>query len=364
MNTPSSWRLTLQGWIGLLILGLTLWIIITFAGVLLEVIWVLFAAILISLSIRPLANLLARRHIPRPVTMLGVYVGLAGILSLLGGLLVPVINAEIAHLQTNGADILREALARVTSIPLLRQWVPSTDVLAQNLAQRIDVLLKTLVDAVAGLGGLALDLLVVLVLAYFFATDKELNQRLLTTWLPEHHRPRAHIFLTRVGRRLSHWVWAQLAIGLYFAVTFSIGLTVLGVPFGLTIGLVGGILEIVPYLGGAIAFLLALLSAITVNPLLAVWVAVLYVIVTEIESHIVAPTFYGRVVGLHPATVLFALFIGAKVRGIVGVLFAVPIAVVLAALLQELHTILESSEPTPDSFEPKLKLKANTEEKP
>jgi predicted PurR-regulated permease PerM len=344
MLTPPPWRLSLRSWIGLLALGLTLWLTITYATLLLEVMWLLFGALILSLAIRPLANALDRWRIPRGVAVLGVYAGLGGILALMGSLLVPVINAEVAHLKANGPTLLQEALSRVATIPVLKQWLSSTDVLVQNLSQRLDILVSTLVGAAAGVGGLALDLLVMLVLAYFFTTDVGLVERLVSKWVPKPYRPRAYVIMERLSQRLIHWVWAQVAIALYFAVAFSVGLRLLGVPFAFTIGLVGGVLEIVPYLGGMIAMLLAVLSALTVNPLLALGVGLFYLIVVEVESHVVSPAFYGRIMGLHPAFVLIALLIGAKIKGILGVLFAVPIAVVLAALLHEVQTTLISPE--------------------
>jgi len=151
------------------------------------------------------------------------------------------------------------------------------------------------------------------------------------------------VVVAGLRQRLSRWVWAQAAIALYFALIFSAGLALLGVPFALTIGLVGGVLEIVPYLGGITATLLAITSALTVSPWLALWVVVLYVVVVEIEAHIVAPALYGRVVGLHPALILVALVTGAKAKGILGIFFAVPILVVLTALLEELRATLGSA---------------------
>jgi predicted PurR-regulated permease PerM len=71
-------------------------------------------------------------------------------------------------------------------------------------------------------------------------------------------------------------------------------------------------------------------------------VVLLYVVVMEIEAHIVAPALYGRVIGLHPALILIALLIGAKTKGILGIFFAVPILVVLAAVLEEVRATLVS----------------------
>jgi predicted PurR-regulated permease PerM len=139
--------------------------------------------------------------------------------------------------------------------------------------------------------------------------------------------------------RLSSWVWAQLAIALYFSLVFSIGLKLLGVPFAFTIGLVGGVLEILPYLGGAIALVLATLSALTLYPLLVLWV-VIYYLVVEIESHFVAPALYGRITGIHPAAVLIALLVGAKLGGILGLLFAIPITIVLLTINNELQNLV------------------------
>ena len=86
------------------------------------------------------------------------------------------------------------------------------------------------------------------------------------------------------------------------------------------------------------------MSALTVDPWLAVWVILLYAVVVQVQSHLVAPAFYGRAMHLHPAAVLVALLIGAKAKGIIGVFFAVPVAVVLLTLLQELSAARQATE--------------------
>jgi predicted PurR-regulated permease PerM len=354
MSSPPVWRLSPRTWVGLLALGLTLWLTITYARLILEVIWVLFGAFLLGLAIRPLADRLARWHIPRWVTVFGVYVALFGGAAILGDLLLPVISAEAAHLRSNGPTLLQTALSRLAAVPVLGQQLPSLDTLVQGLVQRLDTLLVSLVGAVTGLAGLALELLLVLILAFFFATDVGLGERLLSAVIPPVYQTRARRVMAHLHHRLTRWVWAQVAIALYFALIFSIGLTLLGVPFALTIGLVGGVLEIVPYLGGAVALALAVLSALSVSPWLALGVFVFYLVVVEVEAHIVAPAFYGRTIGLHPVVVLIALLVGAKSWGILGIFFAVPVTVVLAAILQEVRTVPETPDAEPRAEETSL----------
>jgi predicted PurR-regulated permease PerM len=334
MNAP-SWRLDWQSWLALLGLGLTLWLAITYSDVLLEMLAILFGAFLLSLAIRPLADILARRRVPRGLTVLGVYLGLLGLLISLGALLLPIISTEISRLQTNGPELLQTALSRFSAIPGVEYLMPSLESLGPNLVQSLSTLFPTLLNTVTGAGELTVNLLVMLILAYFFAADATIGPSLLQMFIPVVHRPRLATLMSRLQWRLTRWIWAQAAMAVYFAVSFGLGLAWLGVPFAPTIALIGGVLEIIPYVGGATALFLALVSALTVNPWLIAWVLGFYVIVAQVQSHLVAPAVYGRAVHLHPAAILVALLIGLRAGGIVGVFFAVPIAVVLITLLQE-----------------------------
>jgi predicted PurR-regulated permease PerM len=194
-------------------------------------------------------------------------------------------------------------------------------------------------STVTDVGTITIDLLVVLVLTYFFAADSTLGSHLLKSVTPEGYQLQAVELVARLRFRLTRWIWAQLAIAVYFVLAFGSGATLLGVPFALTIALVGGVLEIIPYVGGAVALTLAAFSALTVSPWLAVWVLILFIVIAEVESHIVAPAFYGRAMDLHPAVVLVAMLVGAKVGGLVGVFFAVPVTVVLVTLWEEWRAV-------------------------
>jgi predicted PurR-regulated permease PerM len=329
------WRLSGQAWLGLLVLGLVLWLAITQAGVLAEVLLVLFGALLITVAIHPAARFLARWRIPPAVTVLGVYLVLAALMALVGRLVAPAIVQEVTALRQGGPELLQSVLATLAKVPLLGSLIPSTQVLAQDLTQRLDVLLSTAVGTAASLGGLALDVVIMFILVVFVSADTGLWKRLRGNWIPERYRERVTDVGERLGRDLARWVWAQLAIVAFFVAVFSLGLGLLGVPFAFTIALLGGVLEVIPYLGGLTAVVLAVLSALTVRPLLAVWVVLFYLAVAELEAHVIQPALYGRITGLHPAVVLGALLLGVKLGGIAGVLFSVPLAVVIVSLLKE-----------------------------
>lgn len=325
-------------WLSLLGVALAFWLIVSYAALLLEVAGVLFGALLLSLAIAPLAERLARRRVPRGLTVLAVYLLGGALLVVLAGLLVPVVRAEAGLLQAQGPALVQRATDQLATLPGFERVAPNLNqTIANGVGPQLSGIAGSAVRALADVGGLALNLLIVIVLTYVFVSDRGLAGRLITGWVPQEHQSRVQRVAERLRVRLTRWVWAQVLIALYFAVVYSIGLRVLGVPFALSIGVVGGVLEIVPYLGGALAVVLAVISALSVSPWLALWVIIFHVIVVELESHVIAPALYGKVIGVHPALMLMALLVGAKTGGFLGVFFAVPVAVVLLALVQELR---------------------------
>jgi predicted PurR-regulated permease PerM len=334
-----NWRPTIRTWLSVLALGFVLWLMVRHTPLIFEVLAVLFAAYLLSLTINPLADFFARWGVPREVTIVGFYVLAAGLLVLLVRLLFPVIRMETGHLRRAGPVMLERALTVLRSTPALQDILPSGPSLFQGLSQSVDVIVVPAFVAVRETGSLIVDFVVVLALAFFFVADQGIGDRVLYGWIPAAHRAGSHRIMSAVRFRLTRWIWAQAAVAVYFAVTFSTALALLKVPFAFTIGLVGGLLELIPYVGGLVAFALAVLSALSVDPILVIWVTVIYVIIIQTESHLLGPMLYGRATGLHPASVLIALLVGAKAAGLVGVLFAVPVAVVVATLIDEAQRV-------------------------
>jgi len=142
-----------------------------------------------------------------------------------------------------------------------------------------------------------------------------------------------------VSKRISGYLFTQVILNTGFGIFFGTGLWLIGVPYAWSLGVVAGILEVVPYVGGAITVILAGLSATTVGVPQLVAVIVLYVILVNIESHILAPLLYGRAVGLPPVAILLALLAGVELIGVLGALLAVPMTVIFWAIFEEFAPI-------------------------
>jgi predicted PurR-regulated permease PerM len=179
-------------------------------------------------------------------------------------------------------------------------------------------------------------LLLIFVMAYFLAADVHFAERVVTRFVPPAARRRTLSIMGKIGESLGFWIRAQLLLALFFGVVFGLGMVILRVPYAFTLGVLGAVLEIIPYVGGLVTIVFAVLVAATTGKLwLIIAVVAWYAIVVNLEAHVIAPKLVGEIVGLNPLVVVLALFLGAEILGILGALLAVPIAVIIQTLLDE-----------------------------
>lgn len=342
MNDGLTIRLTNRAL--LLVLGL-----LGFAWLLLHathIFVVLFCAVLLAAAVSTVARRLERFRVKRGVAILLTYLGVIAVLAGVIGLIVPLVSGEVALLRDNLPRYEQQANELLARLPQRDgQAVQVNDLVGQAIGAVQGLALdagRSLVD----IGTNLVTLLLIFVIAYFLAVDERFAHRVVGRFFPPAHRPRALDVMARMGDGLGFWVRAQILLALFFGVAFGLGLAIMRMPYALTLGVIGGVLEIIPYVGGFITIVLAVLIGATTGKLWLVVAAVAwYALVVNVEAHIVAPKMVGELVGLHPLVIVVALFLGAEFLGIIGALLAVPIAVVVQTLLDEFYIFGEGRAP-------------------
>jgi predicted PurR-regulated permease PerM len=127
-----------------------------------------------------------------------------------------------------------------------------------------------------------------------------------------------------------------------------IALLIIGVPFALVLGLVAGIFEALPFVGPILGAIPAVLVALLSDPGSAIWVAVSFFAIQQVENLILVPRISGRSVKLHPAMVMVVLVIGNQLAGFLGMLMAVPITAMIRDLFKYLYLRLLDNPLAPD----------------
>ena len=156
---------------------------------------------------------------------------------------------------------------------------------------------------------------------------------------------------TAVQRAVFGYVRGQLLFSAIMGFSAGIALWIFGVlgifPDGRTyafaFGLFFGLMELVPYVGPVIGAMPPVIVALIQDPLMALWVVLLFVALQQLEGHVVAPNVFGRALRLNPLLVILALLLGGQIYGFVGALVALPIAAVLRETVVYLrrHLIFE-----------------------
>ncbi len=143
---------------------------------------------------------------------------------------------------------------------------------------------------------------------------------------------------------ISNFIRGQLTICFIIAILYSIGLLIIGVPFALLLGFIGGIGDIIPYLGTYTALALSILVSLSYSPSLktVIFILLLFAVVKGIDNFILSPKILGKSSGLHPVIVIISIFVGGKLLGVMGMLIAIPFTALIKILLKELTENLSS----------------------
>jgi len=175
----------------------------------------------------------------------------------------------------------------------------------------------------------------ILVLTFYMLLQDDGLSRLIQSVVPRTYQSYTLRLLAHMQDRIALWLRGQLILSLVVGILTLIGLAVLGVKFALLLALIAALTELIPYLGPILGAIPAVFIAFTQSPTLGLMTLVLYIVVQQLENHLLVPRIMSKAVGLNPVVVIVAILIGGKIGGVVGAIVAIPIATALAVLLRE-----------------------------
>lgn len=325
---PSWVHWALRGFL----LLLSLWLAWRLLGVLL----LLAVTLLVTAMFFPVARWLEDRRVPH---LLAVSLCFLGLLGLFGGFIAFWVPVAIVQGQ-QFIEISPRLLERLSGAEsILRShfpFLPKIPDLAGQASGLVAMLLQRSLDITGQVINVSLETVSVLFLAFFFLKDGPLLFEQVLRLLPTESRPEVRLLTRCIGERLGMYVLGRLLLMTFVWIATSLGLALLGVPYAILLGLLAGLLDIIPYLGPWLAAIPAVILAFNLSWATGLWVIGIYVLVQQLEAYLFAPFVFERSVGLHPAWVLIALLIGAELMGIVGLILAIPAASTIQILLDEL----------------------------
>lgn len=332
-STPGG--LTLRDLRSAIIFGALVYLAIRFISLIADLLLVLSVSVLFAVVLDPAVTWLEKHRIPRPLSAgalaLLVIAGLVGI----GFLVIPPAGRELAALWRQAPDFAERARDWLDSIGAAgylpkRFDVQTTKELVRPLLSGVSKVTATAAGTVAGL------LLVFISAIYILANPKPLAEGFKRSLRPD-LRPRAEAAAQRLAAQIRAWSHGIL-IGMLviFALTWA-GLSVIGIGYAFLFALIAGLLEAVPVLGPVLSAVPPTVVALIENPILAVWVLALFVVIQQFEGNVLIPIVMSRQLSLHPVTVIFAILVMGGLFGIVGIFLATPAAAAAGIVYDELY---------------------------
>ncbi len=307
------------------------------SGVVLAFLLTILLAIILSAPV----NYLERRGLPRTWGVLTVLAGIAIVLWLFGLALVPAVEMQSRQFAEAFPALLEEALAlanRVQGFFGLGTRIGLNPESLSNVGRQ--VLTGSAVSTAAGVGLTAATVVslavVVFISTIYLVIRPEPWVNGFVSLFPAGWRQRAREVLQAMYHTVQRWFIGQLTAMTFIAIFWAISLSVIGIPFGLLLGIFGGLISFIPYVGAMISVIIPILLALISNPFDVVWVILAFVIIQQIEGNILQPIVMSRAVDLHPALVVFAILAMGTLFGLVGILLAVPLVAALQVLVREL----------------------------
>lgn len=305
-----------------------------------EIVLLFFIVVIIVSALSPIVDRWHKIGIPRILAVLIIYLVILGVLGLIGWLILPPLIVQIQELAFD----LPYRLGRF--VPLIQSWREMINISQQSLttiAQSLGKISTSVYSTTLGFFSVIVAVVTVFVSSFYLLLEEQSAKNLLVSLFPLDHKTRLIEVANKIGFKLGAWMRGQLALGLIIGLVDFTWLAILGVPYALTLAVWAGLTELIPYIGPILGAIPGVIVALTISPIKGLIALALYTGVQQLEGQLLVPQVMKKAVGLSPVTIIFAMLIGAKLMGFLGVLLAVPAAAAIVVLLQELPQLRKES---------------------
>jgi predicted PurR-regulated permease PerM len=343
--------------VGLPLVVLLLWVI---AGAVRHVVFLFLVALLIALLLNPIVRAVGRARIPRGFAVAFVYLvfafALVAAIGALGTVVVDETKTAAKRVDSYFTDVNGRTgqVEADRDVDRFQHWLNTHRLGSIHIQKRGHDLVRRVrkhdvgkytskvVDFVEGaaisIGKLLFSAIIIIVVSVYMLLDFPRLARTLDRRFPP--RAGSDSLLVRMERSLTSYVRGQALVSLIIGTSAGIGLWLLGVlgwlpggqKWALLFGAWAAVTELIPYLGPWLGSIPPFLYGLVVHPISAVWVAILFLFIHQVEGHVVVPNVMGRSLRLHPLLVIFGLLAGGEIYGLPGALVALPLLAVGRAL--------------------------------
>lgn len=312
----------------------------------------LVASVIAFYVLNPFVDYFQKKNVPRIVSILLVFIFITILIVLAMLFIVPIVNDQITAIieviplyWQEGLQFFEERVGS-ERLPEIIETVQQTDFLQTATTQAQNLLYA----AVGGIGSvinvttqIVITVFTVPFVLYFLLVDSRKIPNQLIRLTPIKYRTAMRRFLRNVNLQLGIYVRGQLFVALCVSIIFLIGYAAIGLDFYLVLAIIAGLFNLVPFLGSFISGCLAVIVALFQDPILLLYLIIVFAIEQILENRVIQPLVLGSQLNIHPITILFVILVSGSSFGVVGLLLGVPTYAILKIIFSMLFEYIEDS---------------------
>jgi predicted PurR-regulated permease PerM len=313
-----------------------------------DIILLFFLAWLVAFMLEPVVGTLVEGRLPRSAAIGLTYLTLLFLLTAGVILLVPALSLQVVEIVRNLPTYVEQTTTVLTSVqnsanewltghgsPVLVDLKSALD--PQELSRRADALgppiLSNAIGFATGAATLLVQVVIMMILSFYFMLDGARLAESLITPLPLRAQDDARFLIASTHRAFAGFLRGQVIQSLVGGVGTGLIMSMFGVDYALLSSVVAALVLLIPFLGPVAAVLVPVTIALLTKPDVALWLFLALLALQQVIFNVLAPRILSRQVGLHPLLVFFAVLTGARVAGVWGAIFGVPIVAVVTQMI-------------------------------
>ncbi len=329
-----------------IIKSILLILFIVFLYILQDVVIIFLFALVIAAAVSPFAGWLDQKGFPRLLGVLLLYLTVFSLFVLVFALIIPYVSDEIGQLNQTLPRIVERVSSSLENVqkgsPRYLDFISELQNILEGASNYLQQSAQSVVSIIVSIFGGIFSFIAIIIISFYLSVTRKGIENFLASVIPDKQEAYVINLWKRAEVKVGKWFQGQILLALIVGLMVYIGLSLIGIRFALVLGGLAMAFEIVPIVGPVLAAIPAVFLAFMQSPSLGLWIIVFYVLVQQIENHILVPLVFGKTIGLNPVVVIIALLVGQQLAGIPGMILSVPIATIIVEMLDDLARTKES----------------------
>ena len=309
-----------------ILIGAGAYLFLKFAWDMKDMLFSLFIAYIVMSTVKQPVEMLTKKGVSRGLAVFFVFLSFFVSIGFIISWIIPPFVSETALFITHFPRIVDSVK---TTLPI--------NISSLSLPQYIPSVTNNFISVIGSVFSNAAFFVSTIFFSVYLTLDSNFITTILSRYVSKQQLDKILKIERKIEKRLGLWLLGQVFLMSIIGATTYIGLLLLGVKYALPLGIIAGFLEAIPNLGPTLAAIPTFFVGFSQYPLLGLFTVLMAVGIQQLENHIVVPMVMKRVVGLHPILTLIVLVVGGRYAGILGMLFAIPLALVVETIITGLQ---------------------------